>query len=377
MALEQALQTVIDEFVEKPTHAGVALSLYSEKTGAQVDLGAGNLSARTPFFGTGITKIYVAALIMKLCEEGKLDLDTPFKHYMPECKVCVEVHVRDGADYTEQVTLRHLMGHRSGLGDYFIFKKKAGPTRRMQHDARLGRDSSWTFEDVISRARLHGAIALPGVGRASFSDANYHILGKVIESVEGKSLTEVVQERISGPLGLSSTYLYCDPSDARPSNFMSDEKEVLIPRTMASFQADGGIVTTAVEALKFTRTVLEGRFMSREYVDKMYEFRKVSFPLEFGLGLQRIRIPWWRALPYRMNARVTRMFHAGPEVVGYYGIGGTFAVHAVNHGYYCAGTANQLSDVAHGVVLSLRAIETADMVESKSYRRAYASVAAE
>ncbi len=60
-----------------------------------------------------ITKVYTAALVMTLVDEGKLDLDTPVAAYLPDLKLADE-HARDA------ITLRQLLSHQSGLfGDYY------------------------------------------------------------------------------------------------------------------------------------------------------------------------------------------------------------------------------------------------------------------
>ena len=184
--MTQALvQNIADEMVARPLHSGVAVSIFDRRLGAETHAAAGDLTSRSPYFATGVTKLAVTAILMQLVQEGKLDLNAPFKSYMPGYKVCVEVHVKDRVDYTDTITIRHLMQHRSGLGDYFVYKPSRGKQREFAHPARHGEDSAWSFEDVIMRARAHGGHFPPGTGRkALYSDTNFHILGKVIECIE-------------------------------------------------------------------------------------------------------------------------------------------------------------------------------------------------
>ena len=65
-------------------------------------------------FQTGsISKTFTGTMMMKLTEEGKVDLDAPVKKYLPNFKV-------QDQDVTEKVTVRHLLTHMGGwVGDYF------------------------------------------------------------------------------------------------------------------------------------------------------------------------------------------------------------------------------------------------------------------
>ncbi|PTQ72707.1 serine hydrolase [Celeribacter persicus] len=116
-----------------------------------------------------------------MLEEGKVDSDRPFVHYLGTGASFPELHVKDGVDRTGEVTIRHLMSHRSGFGDYFFYKMHA---RRLRHTIADGIDSAWNFEDIIQRIRSHGAVIAPGASkRAIYTDTNYRLLGRVIEQI--------------------------------------------------------------------------------------------------------------------------------------------------------------------------------------------------
>lgn len=349
------LQRLADRLSRSAWHNGVTLSLYDRETGRETHVGSGALDKRTPYFATGASKLFVTAILLQLCEEGKIDLDMPFLRYISNTASCLELHVMDGVDRTDQITLRHLMSHRSGLGNFFIYKRQARELRHMVGD---GVDSSWGFEDAMQRARSHGAIRAPGTGeRAYYSDTNYHILGRVIEDVTGMSFARAVQSRIAEPLGLQATYVYCDPSDSRPVDPMSRAQHVHVPRTMASFQADGGIVTTSRESMIFARGFFEGYLFDKRILPRLFTWHPMFFPTEFGAGMMHVQVPWWMTLPYRLRFRARNFFKPAPRLIGHIGLGGTLCFYAPDHGVYVAGTVNQLVDPARGLAFGLRGVE--------------------
>lgn len=351
-AASARLQRLADRMIRSGMHRGVTLSMFDRDTGREVHVGAGNLDSRTPYFATGVTKLFVTAILLQLLEEQKIDFDMPVVHYLGNCAHCSELHVKDGVDRTGEVTIRHLMSHTSGFGDYFLYRMHA---RRLRHEIAEGIDGAWNFEEVIQRTRSHGAVAAPGASkRAIYTDTNYHLLGRVIEQIEGKSFAQVVQTRVAERLGLSSTYIYCDPADRHPMPPLSRRMQVHVPRTMTSFQADSGLVTTSRESLIFARGFFEGYLFDKRVLPRLYTWRPMFFPAEFGTGIMKVQAPWWLHLPYRMTFLPQRVLHKPPRLIGHFGFGGSTCFYAPDLGVYVAGTVNQLSDPVRGIVFAVR-----------------------
>ncbi|MBU2868929.1 serine hydrolase domain-containing protein [Pacificibacter marinus] len=353
----------IARMVESAQYSGIAISAYRQSDASHYNFNAGQLDARTPYFATSIAKLYVVAILMQLRDEGKVTFDTPFISYIADRKSCIEIHVKDAVDYTDDITIRHLMSQTSGLGDFFVFRNRA---RNLQHTLLKGGDTSWTFEDVIARTRSHGAIKAPGVSsKALYADSNFHILGKVIEALEQKSFSQVVQDRITRPLGLSATYIYNDPSDTRPVNLMSHTQEVIVPRSMTSFQADAGLVTTSRDGLIFLRSFFEGYLFERQHIRDLYDWKPLHPPIDYGLGVMRVDASRLVALKFRLKDPWS-WGRKLPAVYGHFGFGGSFAFYAPKLKIYVAGTTNQLADPGRSIALSLRVIEAIARGEANS-----------
>lgn len=349
------LQHHADKLAQTPWHRGVAFVVFDRETGREYHLGAGAMDTRTPYFATGTTKLAITAILLQLMEENRLSLNDPFQTHLVDAKALRELHVMDGEDHTDKISIRDLMAQRSGFGDNFLFKQQA---RSVQHDLADGVDSAWTFEDVIERTRSRGAISRPGTSkRAHYADTNYHLLGHMIEQIEGQSLNEVIQTRIVDRLGLGSTYLFCDPSDTRPINLMSRDMAIKVPRAMASFQADGGLVTNARDAMMFLRGFFEGYLFDRRVLPRLYDWHPSFYPVEYGVGLMQLQVPRWMSLRYRSKFELNTYFRKPPRLWGQLGLGGVASFYAPDQGVYVTGTVNQISDPARAIALCLHVVE--------------------
>ncbi|MFD9888430.1 serine hydrolase domain-containing protein [Amycolatopsis sp. NPDC059027] len=129
-----------------------------------------------------ITKIHTATLIMRLADEGKLDLDAPVVDVLPEFAVA-------DPEATKRITTRQLLSHTSGMsGDFH---------------AETGRG-----DDCLARfveACVNIAQDVPPGTVASYSTSGYSVLGRIIEVLTGKTYDEALREMLIVPLGLEHT----------------------------------------------------------------------------------------------------------------------------------------------------------------------------
>lgn len=322
------LQRIVQATVDGRQVKGATVAL-AKGNDTPTLLQAGNLQSHTPYFIASTTKLYVTALILMLAEQNRLSLDDPLSRHLPP-GLLQGLHVYRGREYTRGLSIRHLLCHNSGLADYLQTKGPNG--RNLLMDLQAGQDRSWTCEEAVAMAKNLGARFEPGKGRkALYADTNYQLLGCIVQSVHGQPLAQVLQQQIATPLGLQHTYLYTDTADTQPHTLYYKDKPLAIPAAMVSFGADGGIVSTATECLTFVRAFFGGQLFDLQWLPRLYDWRRVMFPLEYGVGLMRFRLPWFMDPLGKV-----------PYLLGHSGLSGAFAFYAPQADLYMTGTVNQI-----------------------------------
>lgn len=301
----------------------------------------GNLRADQRYFIASVTKMIVTVVVLRLRTEGRLDLDDPMERYLG-ADLIRGLHVVDGVDRSDQITVRHLMSNTSGLTDYFFGK---GPDGTNAGDALLqGHDEAWPLERIVERARTLKPRFLPGQrDKVHYSDTNYELLGRIIETVTGASIADVFDEVVFRPLGLRDTYAFHDENDTAPAPMYYRAAPVHVPKYIASVTAEGGVVSTAAEVMVFLKAFFDGTFFPREAIDELRAWNRIYFPgqFDFGIGLERQWLPW-----------VMSPFRPLGELLGFWGQSGAFAFHNPARDLFFTGTVNQLSGFGHGAAVS-------------------------
>lgn len=325
---EKSLQAVLDRTVDGKKVFGTSFALKKDD---YVWRGAsGNLSIEQPFFIASTTKLFTSAIIMKLREEGKLSLDDKIGQYLNP-SILVGLHIFKGKEYSEDLTIKHLLSHTSGLPDYFQGKGASG--KSLEDEITTGNDQFWTFEQAIERTKKMPPLFAPGAkNKANYSDANFQLLGKIIETITGKTYSECCNEFIIHPLQLTHTYLYHDASDRTPKTLHYKNSELPIFKAMTSFGADGGIVSTSTDLLVFIEAFFTGKLFPTSYIDEMQEWNRIFFPMRSGMGIHLFKLPW-----------LFNPTGAIPPFIGHSGLSGALAYYSPRDNCYLVGTVNQVA----------------------------------
>ncbi|MGW7415528.1 serine hydrolase domain-containing protein [Streptomyces sp. NPDC054863] len=222
-----------------------------------------------------ITKTFTAVLVMRLRDEGLLDLADPLEKYVPDT----------GAG---DATIFQLLGHTSGLA-----AETPGPWwERTPGDLRP------ELADVLGDVRAEGARPHPAGRVHHYSNPGYTLLGSLVEAVRGVPWAEAVRREITEPLGLTRT-------SAQPQAPYAEGwavhpwADVLLPEPavdLGLMAAAGQLWSTAGDLCRFGAFLAAGdeRVLSAESVREM---RTSAAPLEagnwtgtYGLGLQVINV---------------------------------------------------------------------------------------
>lgn len=180
-----ALTSLADAKMKEYSVPGIALGVIADGQPTIRGLGVTNVedplpvTAHTVFPIASISKTFAATAMMRLVEQGKVDLHAPVRTYVPDFKV------RD-ADVSRDVTVWHLLTHLGGWEG-----QVSGPDR--------GTDTLRNF--VATTLPDLTQVAPPGKAW-SYNNAGFSIAGRVIEEVTGKSINQAIREIVFQPLGL-------------------------------------------------------------------------------------------------------------------------------------------------------------------------------
>ncbi|MFM7599177.1 MAG: serine hydrolase domain-containing protein [Actinomycetota bacterium] len=283
--------------------------------------------AGRPFFIASGTKLYVTAILAQLHDEGLLRWDSPIAAHLPDLNL-TGLSAHQGRDLGSEITVQQVMAHTAGLPDYFEGKRPDSATTFAQA---LDADFAWDLGDVLNWSREIGPGA-PGKGR--YSDTGYQILGAVIESLDARPFAQSVHERICTPLGLERTYVFCRHDIERYDTVTPlrvGDKTVTIPQAMASVQADGGIVSTLADGMRFLDAFFDGTLVNPTTLRWICsDWHRIFFPLAYGNGIMRFRMP----------AIMTGLRRVAPYI-GHSGASGTVMFRAPDLGITVVGTVNQ------------------------------------
>jgi CubicO group peptidase (beta-lactamase class C family) len=345
VSVERRLQSELDRVARDPQLTDIVAVVERPTVGLRWHGHTGDLDPKSPFFVASTTKLHTTAILLRLIERGVLRFGDRLLDVVDDDAVR-GVHVRRGVDRTGAVTIEHLMSQTSGIADYFQGRLPGG--RSLETALLSGSDRSWSTVEALDMARSIGAAFTPGARRrALYSDTNYQLLGMVIEHVTGETYADALRREITEPLHLGATRLYTDPTDCAPHPLRHGDHRLDIPLAMASFGPDGGIVSTADDLMRFVRAFFEGELFDASTIGRLQRYRRIFFPLQYGVGIARFSMP-----------RVLAPFGT-VELIGHSGLSGAFAFLAPTSNVYVAGTVNNIATPRRSFELMLRLVRRA------------------
>ncbi len=219
----------------------------------------------TKFKVASITKAFTSVLILQLRDQGKLDLNAPFKTYLSK-------YPGAGAD---KITVHQLLNHTSGLANYDALltyeeaEKKGLELYQLPH-------TTDQLLDKLARAKIANE---PGKV-FDYNNFDYVILGKVIEALTGKPYDDVLRDRILSPLGMSDTGMLRHHKITKKlakTYWRSKGSQEMIndwPLYYENWYAAGGMFSTAADLRTFAHAL---------FADKLLKPDSLALMLKPGL----------------------------------------------------------------------------------------------
>jgi len=235
------------------------------------------------------TKTYVAAAVLRLVEDGRLDLDAPVERVLLPASLAT---LRSGGYEPAGITVRMLLQHTSGLFDYagseaFLERLMQDPQHR------------WTRAEQLEWAMSAGSpYGAPGEV-FHYSDTGYILLGEVLETMTEQPMPAAIRSLLRfEQLGIRATWferLEPDPCDGPPRvQQFSDGVNGDVIDASADLFGGGGLVSTLPDMARFYRALLRGGvFRQHATLVTMLEPSPQSLASGeggYGMGLGRLRL---------------------------------------------------------------------------------------
>ena len=180
---------VVRQFKDTNQTPGALVGIWSPQGNFVAARGVSDLATGAPlepdmqFKIASQTKAFTANLVLQLVGENKLSLDDHISKWVA------------GVPNGDEITIRELLNHTSGLADGFTSPTVQGKVV-----------DGCTVDELLTAEAKFAPVAPPGT-KWSYSNYGYNLLGRVVELVTGQDLSTVLQQRIAKPLGLHRTLL--------------------------------------------------------------------------------------------------------------------------------------------------------------------------
>lgn len=289
---KQALQSILENQLS-PEIPGVLFHIqsgdgeinWSGAAGVSDKASREKLLVDQTFRIASVTKTFVAASILRLWEEGKLQLEDPISKY-----ISAEHAKILGPDYDlEKISILHVLRHNAGFFDHthaqVFFEKVLQPG-----------GYEWTRTEQLKLCVEAGEpIGSPGE-KFSYSDTGYIILGEIIENIHGKTLGLAVAEILDfEKLGIKNTAfegLNPKVDQARIHQYFQGQDTYSFHPSMDYF-GGGGLLSTTEDLSQFFLALFHGKvFKNSSTLEKMLEAPTYSETpmMDYRIGIYRIEV---------------------------------------------------------------------------------------
>ncbi|NML39683.1 beta-lactamase family protein [Chitinophaga sp. G-6-1-13] len=268
----------IDSFVTKNNFNGTILLAKKNKAWYKKSFGSANFQQQVPnttdtrYKIASITKAFTAVLVLQLYEQGKIDLNKTISTYLPDYK----------GEAANKVTVVQLLNMTSGIhnmdADLSLESalKQGMPQYQLPHtsDEMLTRYGSGKLENEPGKVW-------------DYNNADYIILGKIIERITSKTFEEHLQANILQPLLMTNSGIAYQqkmiPRLADTYFYREDIKAMVndLPAYMENWYASGAMYSTVDDILKFANALFEKKLLKQATLDLMF----TSGLSEYGYGV--------------------------------------------------------------------------------------------
>ncbi len=263
------------------------------------------ITPNTTFHLASVSKTFTGMAILKLREQGKLNLDDFVTDFFPDFPY-------------PNITVQLLLNHRSGLNNYVYFlvdrkvetyrvKNKKGRWVRRTRTIKMPplKPGLLTNQDMLDYMIKYKPAPLFGPDKAfRYSNTNYALLALIIEKVTGQSYPTYLKDSLFTPLGMTDSYVF---SLADTGRYVPSYKNNNVPYRIEKLDCiygDKNVYSTVRDMFLWDRALQEGIYVnqaSQTLAYQPYSFETKSFH-NYGLGWRLLNSPteeivyhngWW------------------------------------------------------------------------------------
>jgi D-alanyl-D-alanine carboxypeptidase len=257
-----ALAEFVESYVKANNFNGTVLIQNKSQIVYARSFGLANRQFKVPnkietkYKVASITKAFTAVLILQLYERGSIDLNNTIKTYLPNYQ----------GEAADKVTIHQLLNHTAGMAniDRNVTNAASAFKNGIPHY-----QTPLTTDELLAKYCSEKLVNEPGKV-FDYNNADYIILGKIIERVYGRTYEQVLKENILQPLkmadsGMSYQHIILD--GLADTYFFRDDLKALandLPVYIENWYAAGAMYSTANDILKFSNALFALKLLKRE-----------------------------------------------------------------------------------------------------------------
>ena len=275
---QKSLEIYIDSFAKGANFNGTIYIQAKQPADYKKSFGYANMEFKVParlntrYRIASITKLFTSVLIMQLSEKGLLDVSKTIGVYLRDYK----------GPARDKVTIKQLLNHTSGIRNMDTVSSMESALS----NGVGGYQHPYTTDQLLAIYGSDSLVHQPGEVY-DYNNAEYIVLGKIIEKLAGAPYEKVLQRQILRPLNMNNTGLYQQGKiidSLADTYFYRDDIRQLVPDLPVYWEnwyASGSMYSTAGDLRKFSNALFNKKLLSQASLDEMFTAGKD----EYGYGM--------------------------------------------------------------------------------------------
>ncbi|WP_020529480.1 serine hydrolase [Flexithrix dorotheae] len=275
--VESKINAIVQEWDSNDSPGGIIGVIKNGEMIHSKSFGMANLeydipiSSNTVFRIASLSKQFTAACILILEERGKLSLNDPITLYFP-----------DLPEYANEITIRHLIHHTSGIRDFFKLAELSG----------LQVSDNFSDEEVMALIARQNTLNFKPGEEELYNNSGYFLLAQLVKITSGKSIREFAEKNIFQTLQMGNTHFHDDYKmivKNRASGYSSIPNGGFeINMSNLSIIGDGGLFTTLNDLGKWQNNFFNNKLPVKDFQKRMFTRGKLNdgTMLNYAFGLE-------------------------------------------------------------------------------------------